>query len=92
MMKAEALEKSKCNTKTDEATDIVSDLSDVSVATSKTGDELIHGEENGASTTEVCASLLDVGQVKKLAAKIPCRIGLCNSDENNYIYVSKQYG
>lgn len=58
-MKAEALEKSKCNTKTAEATDIVSDPSDVSVATSKTGDELIHGDENGASTTEVFASLLE---------------------------------
>ncbi|KAL0725831.1 hypothetical protein Bca4012_040430 [Brassica carinata] len=43
---AEALEKSKCNTKTNEGTDIVSD---VSADTSKNGDESINGEENGAS-------------------------------------------
>lgn len=59
MMKAEALEKLKCKTKTDEGTDTVSDPSDVSVDTSKTGDELIQGEENGASASEVCASLLE---------------------------------
>ena len=55
MMKAEALEKSKCNTKTDEGTDIVPDPSDVSVDTSKTDDELSHGEEIGSSTSEVWA-------------------------------------
>ncbi|KAF3581857.1 hypothetical protein DY000_02032931 [Brassica cretica] len=49
---AEALEKSKCNTKTDEGTDIVSEPSVASADTSKTGDESIHGEENGALTSE----------------------------------------
>ncbi|CAG7905893.1 unnamed protein product [Brassica rapa] len=49
---AEALEKSKCNTKTDEGTDIVSEPSDASADTSKTGVESIHGEENGALTSE----------------------------------------
>lgn len=53
MMKAES--QSKRKTKTDEGTDIVPDPSDVSVDTSKTDDELSHGEENGASTSEVWA-------------------------------------
>lgn len=56
MMKAES--QSKCKTKTDEGTDTVSDPSDVRVDTSKTGDELSHGEENGASISEVWAYLL----------------------------------
>lgn len=90
-MKAEALEKSKCNTKTDEGTDIVSEPSDASADTSKTGVESIHGEENGALTSEVCAFLLECLSVKKLTAKIPCRIGLWNNDENSYIYIYRQY-
>ncbi|ESQ45291.1 hypothetical protein EUTSA_v10010065mg [Eutrema salsugineum] len=48
----QAVEKSKSKSKTDEGADSVSDPSDVSVDTSKAGDELIHGEENGASTSE----------------------------------------
>lgn len=59
-MKAEALEKSKCKTKTDEGADITSDPSSVSVDASKDGDALIHAEENGASTSDqVYVSLLD---------------------------------
>ncbi|KAF8099761.1 hypothetical protein N665_0237s0016 [Sinapis alba] len=46
----------KCKTKTDEGTDIVSDPADVSVDTSKPGDDLSHGEENGASTSENTAT------------------------------------
>lgn len=57
MMKVES--QAKCKTKTDEGTETVSDPSDVSVDTSKKGDELSHGEENGASTSEVCAYLLE---------------------------------
>lgn len=60
IMKAESLEKSKCKTKTDEGTDIVLDSSNVSADTSKVGDALIDGGENGASTSEqVFVSLLD---------------------------------
>ncbi|KAL1199844.1 Clustered mitochondria protein [Cardamine amara subsp. amara] len=49
---AEALEKSKCKTKTDEGADIISDPSSVSVDASKDGDALTHAEENGASTSD----------------------------------------
>ncbi|KAF2618225.1 hypothetical protein F2Q68_00041355 [Brassica cretica] len=48
----QAESQSKRKTKTDEGTDIVPDPCDVSVDTSKTGGELSHGEENGASTSE----------------------------------------
>lgn len=46
-MKVESLEKSKCKIKTNEGADIVSDPSNVSVDTSKVGEE-----ENGASTSD----------------------------------------
>lgn len=56
-MKAESLEKSKLKSKADEGAD---DSSNVSADTSKVGDALIGGEENGASNSDqVYVSLFD---------------------------------
>ncbi|WZZ81469.1 hypothetical protein YC2023_102041 [Brassica napus] len=65
----QAESQSKCKTKTDEGTDIVPDPSDVSVDTSKSGDELSHGEENGASTSETILSTLLIQLNSKTVAE-----------------------